>query len=106
MMTNFIRELADLIGCVSMSERTEVRVFDEDELRVVFPECSADPVYGGIRMTLGDLEDALTSYNRDDYDCGYTSSLSCSNDMEADDVGSIVLYGEARRVFEENLGLA
>ena len=105
MMTNFIRELAGLVGCMNMSEHTEVRVFDEDELRVVFPDYSAEPVFGGMRMTVGDLEDALTSYNRYDYDGGYTSS-NCVDDMEADDVGSVVLYGTSKRMFEKNIGLA
>lgn len=105
MMTKFIREMASLIGCMNISERTEVRVFDDDELRVVFPECSSEPVYGGMRMTVGALEDALTSYDRDDFDGGYTSS-NCIDEMEADDDGGVVLYGASKRMFEENIGLA
>lgn len=105
MMTKFIREMASLIGCMNISERTEVRVFDDDELRVVFPECSSEPVYGGMRMTVGDLEDALTSYDRDDFDGGYTSS-NCIDEIEADDEGGVVLYGTSKRMFEENIGLA
>ncbi len=91
MTSRFIKTLADTIGYIGLNRSTQVRVFQDEYLRIAIPECCDVPVQGGTTMTAGELEDALSSFVNDEMG-GYKQNVCCG-DMELDENSFIVLYG-------------
>lgn len=103
-MTQFIQILMDALGTACIHESTSIRVYQDNDFKIFFPELSSEDAQSGIPMTVGDLEEMLSSTNRDDQYGNYNKELIINpNYIEAESEDSVILYGLNRSEFENLL---
>ncbi len=97
-MTGFLKKLADTVGLCSLNPQTEVCVFiDGGQVMVAVPECCSEPMDIGVLMSANELEETLSSFERDDSG-SYMRNLNIS-DMTLCDDGCVILYGAPMAAF-------
>ena len=87
--TTLLKIIADTIGYMGLTYKSEIIVCKNDVLTIAVPEC-CDSTYTGTRMTVEELEENLSSYSEDGFG-GYSRSIyDFTADLE--DAGVVSLY--------------
>lgn len=86
---SLLKLIADTIGYMGLTYKSEIIVCKGDYLTIAVPEC-CDSSYTGTKMTVEELEENLSSYSEDGFG-GYSREIyEYTADLE--DAGVVSLY--------------